>query len=221
MGGFDSSTAGSFFSGNNLRSVTSTDGSALWASGSSGIVYTTFASMAAPTSLLTANIRWAQIFSGQLYASSGSSSYHGINQVGTGTPTTTAMATLLTGFSAQPMTSHYGFVGLDRDGMAGIDVIYVADDRAVASGGGIQRWTLSGATWNLDGTLKKGLTAGARGLTGFVSGSNVVLLTTTAESPARVVSFVDDGTALDMIPATPLATAATNTAYRGIAFPPQ
>ena len=103
----------------------------------------------------------------------------------------------------------------------GVDVIYAADDRAVASGGGIQRWTLSGATFVLDGTIKKGLTAGARGLTGFVSAGKVTLLATTAESPPRVVRFTDDGTALDMLPAQPLATAAANTAYRGIALVPQ
>ncbi len=220
-GALDTSTAGDFFSANNLRGVTSTDGSALWAAGSSGIVYTTFGSTATPRVLLGLNLRAARIFSGQLFVSSGATTNHGINQLGTGTPTTPTTATLLAGFAAQPMTSFYGFLALDRDGMAGIDVIYAADDRAVASGGGIQRWTLSGATFVLDGTIKKGLTAGARGLTGFVSGGKVILLVTTAESPPRVVRFTDDGTALDMLPGQPLATAATNTAYRGIALAPQ
>ena len=168
------------------------------------------------------NLRWAYIFAGQLYASSGATTNHGINQIGTGTPTTATTATLLSGFTAQPMASHYGFLALDRDATPGIDVIYAADDRATASGGGIQRWSLSGTTWKLDGTIAKGLvTAGTRGLTGYVSGGKVVLLATTAEAPTRVVKFVDDGSALDMLSATPLATAATNTAYRGIALKPQ
>lgn len=220
-GALDTSTAADFFSLNNLRGVTSTDGSALWAAGSAGIVYTTFGSVAAPSVLLGVNMRALRIFSGQLFGSSGASTNHGINQIGTGTPTTTATATLLGGFATQPMTSFYGFLALDRDGTAGSDVIYAADDRAVASGGGIQRWTLSGATFVLDGTIKKGLTAGARGLTGFVSGGKVILLVTTAESPPRVVRFTDDGTALDMLTGQPLATAAANTAYRGIALAPQ
>ncbi|HRI49156.1 MAG TPA: hypothetical protein PLW65_03165, partial [Pseudomonadota bacterium] len=220
-GALDTSTAGDFFSLNNLRGAASTDGSALWAVGSSGIVYTTFGSTAAPTVLLGVNMRAVRIAAGQLLGSSGATTNHGINQIGTGTPTTTATATLLGGFAAEPMTSFYGFLALDRDGTAGVDVIYAADDRAVASGGGIQRWTLSGATFVLDGTIKKGLTAGARGLTGFVSAGKVTLLATTAESPPRVVRFTDDGTALDMLPAQPLATAAANTAYRGIALAPQ
>ncbi len=220
-GALDTSTAADFFSLNNLRSVTSPDGSALWAAGSSGIVYTTFGSTATPSVLLGVNMRAVRIFAGQLFGSSGATTNHGLNQIGTGTPTSTATATLLGGFAAQPMTSFYGFLALDRDGTAGVEVIYAADDRPVASGGGIQRWTLSGATFVLDGTINKGLTAGARGLTGFVSGGKVTLLVTTAESPPRVVRFTDDGTALDMLPAQPLATAAANTAYRGIALAPQ
>jgi hypothetical protein len=133
---------------------------------------------------------------------------------------TAASATLLAGFSAQTNTSHYGYVALDRDTQPGIDVIYVADDRSVATGGGVQRWKLSGTTWVLEGTLAKNLTAGARGLAGFVHGSLVTLLVTTAETPARVVRFDADGTALDMIAGQALATAATNTAYRGVAWVP-
>jgi hypothetical protein len=56
---------------------------------------------------------------------------------------------------------------------------------------------------------------------GYISGKDVVLLATTAETTPRVVSFVDDGTALDMLNAKELAKAATNTAYRGISAPPQ
>lgn len=220
-GNVDTSTAADFFSGGNIRSATSSDGKALWAAGPNGIVYTTFGSTAKPTSLLTTNMRWLQVIGGQLFGSSASGTAQGINQIGTGLPTTTATATLLSGFSAQTSTSHYGFVAFDRDATPGIDVMYVADDRATAAGGGIQRWRYSGTQWSLEGTMAKGLTAGARGIAGFQSGNNIVLLVTTAETQARVVTFVDDGTAIDMLPSTPLATAATNTAYRGIALAPQ
>lgn len=222
LGNLDTSTSSDFLTGNSFRGVASNNGTDLWAAGASGIVYTTFGSTTKPSgSLLTNNMRWLNVFGGQLYASSASGTTQGINVIGTGLPKTTATATLLSGFSAQTSTSHYGFVAFDRDSTPGIDVIYVADDRATAAGGGVQRWKLSGTTWALAGTLAKNLTAGARGLAGFASGNNVVLLATTAESPARVVSFVDDGSAIDMISATALATATTNTAYRGIALAPQ
>jgi len=220
----DTSTSSDFLTNNSFRGVTSNNGIDLWAAGASGIVYTTFGSTTKPSgSLLTNNMRWLNIFGGQLYASSASGTTQGINTIvgSGGLPKTTATATLLSGFATQTTTSHYGFVALDRDATPGIDVIYVADDRGSAAGGGVQRWKLSGTTWALAGTLAKNLTAGARGLAGFVSGNNVVLLATTAESPPRVVSFVDDGSAIDMIGATALATAATNTAYRGIALAPQ
>ncbi|MBL9007198.1 MAG: hypothetical protein JNJ46_23275 [Myxococcales bacterium] len=219
-GGVDTSTAADFFSGNAIRSATSTDGRSLWAAGAGGIVYAVFGSTAKPASLLATNMRWLQVASAQLYASSASGSNQGISRVGNGTPTGTATATLLAGFSAQANTSHYGFFAADRDGQPGLDVIYVADDRSVATGGGVQRWKLSGTTWVLEGTMSKNLTAGVRGLAGYAHPSGVTLVVTTAESPARVVRFEDDGTALDMIAAQPLATASANTAYRGVAWAP-
>lgn len=220
-GAIDTSTAFDYFSTDNIRSATSTDGKALWAAGTTGAAYTTLGSTAKPVSLTTVNMRWVNLFGGQLYASSSAGTNNGISAIGTGTPMTAAAPTLLTGFAAQSSVSHYGFVALDRDGQNGIDTIYVADDHAAASGGGVQRWTLSGGTWKLDGTLAKGLTAGARGVAGFMSGTSVVVIASTSETTTRVVSFTDDGTALDMITAKELAKAATNTAFRGVALAPQ
>lgn len=220
-GTIDTSTAADFLSGNSIRSASSNDGKNLWAAGAGGIFHTTFGSTAKPTSLLSTNFRWLHVFGTQLYGSSGSGTNVGINSVGNGTPMTTSTATLLSGFAAQTGSSHYGFVGFDTDGLAGIDILYVADDRAAGSGGGIQRWKLNGATWTLQGTMAKSLTAGVRGLTGYQQGNNFVLFATTAEVPARIVRFTDDGTAIDMLTPTALATASNNTAYRGIALAPQ
>lgn len=217
----DTTTAADFLSGSSIRGATSTDGKALWAAGAAGTFYTSLGSTAAPTSLNAVNMRWLNIFNGQLYASSGSVANHGLNTVGTGTPKTAAAATVLPGFAAQAATSHYGFVGFDRNAQPGLDVFYVADDSATASGGGVQRWSLVAGVWKLDGTINKGLTGGARGLMGYISGKDVVLLATTAETTPRVVSFVDDGSALNTIAAKELAKAGTNTAYRGIAPAPQ
>jgi len=219
----DTSTAADFLSGSSIRGATSTDGKALWASGATGTFYTTQGSAAAPVQLNAVNInmRWPNIFNGQLYVSSASATNRGVNMIGTGTPKTATTTTALPGFAAQTASSGYGFVGFDRNAQPGLDVFYVADDSATASGGGVQRWSLVAGTWKLDGTINKGLTGGARGLMGYISGKDVVLLATTAETTPRVVSFVDDGTALDMLTAKELAKAATNTAYRGIAAAPQ
>ena len=85
----------------------------------------------------------------------------------------------------------------------------------------MQRWTLAAGVWKLDGTMNKGLTAGARGVMGYLSGKNAVLIATTGETTPRVVSFVDDGTALDQLNAKELVKAGANTFYRGISAPPQ
>ena len=218
----DTSTAADYLTGVAIRSAVSPDGKALWSSGAAGTFYTTIGTTAAPVALNTNNMRWLGFFNGQLYGSSSAAATRGINTVGTGMPKTApAAATLLPGYTSQNATSHYGFVGFDRDGQAGLDVFYVADDSGTAAGGGIQRWSLAAGVWKLDGTMATGLTAGCRGLMGYLSGKDVVLLATTVETTARVVSFTDDGTAIDKLPSKEILKAAANTAFRGISEPPQ
>ncbi|HRI53149.1 MAG TPA: hypothetical protein PLW65_23505 [Pseudomonadota bacterium] len=217
----DTSTAADFLSGSSIRGAASTDGKALWASGATGTFYLTQATAPVQLNAVNINMRWVNIFNGQLYVSSASATNRGVNMVGTGTPKTATTTTPLPGFAAQTASSGYGFVGFDRNAQPGLDVFYVADDSATASGGGVQRWSLAAGTWKLDGTLNNGLTGGARGLMGYISGKDVVLVATTAETTPRVVSFVDDGSALNTIAAKGLAKAGTNTAYRGIAPAPQ
>lgn len=217
-------TAFDALGGGSIRGVASTDGQVLWAGGASGVAYTMLGSTAAPTMIsTTANVRVLDIFRSQLYVTSGSNNVTGVNTLGTGTPTAAgAMLTLLPGFAAQNNLSPYGFIAFDRDATPGIDTLYVADDRA--NGGGVQRWRLVGATWTLDGSFSAGTGFGARSVTGYVSGSNVVLLAVIPElvaQNARVVSFVDTGQNPSTATAKVLATAANNTVYRGISLAPQ
>lgn len=219
----DTTTAFDALGTGSIRGAASTDGKALWASGTSGIVYTSLGSTAAPTTLAGTNARVLGIFGGQLYASSGSANVTGVNTVGSGTPTAAgAMVTLLPGFSAQSNLSPYGFVAFDRDATPGIDTLYVADDRT--TGGGLQRWRLVGTTWTLDGSFVESAGSGARAVTGFVSGNSVVLLVVVPEAglkTARIVSFVDTGQTPSSATAKLLATANANTVYRGLCLAPQ
>ncbi len=228
----NTTTAANFLDATNVRGATSTgaarpgttdpDKIELWVSGLSGMFYTTLGSTDVPVALNSVNARALNIFYGQLYATSASGAFRGVNTLndkGNGTPQTATAATRLSGFETQTTASPYGFVAFDRDATAGIDVIYTADDST--TGRGVQRWSLSAGKWKLDGTMSKGLNAGVRGITGFITGNNVTLLATTTDSPARVVRFVDNGTTLEMIDFSLVTTAGTNTAYRGIAFPPQ
>jgi len=152
-GNVNTSTGVEAFSGGNPRSVVTIDGTAFWATGSvNGTRY--MVAGGAPNSSVQlsttpTNVRVVNIFNGQLYISSGSSPFTAISTVGTGIPTSTGQtATVLSGMPTAG-SSPYGY-SISPAG----DVAYVADDRAIASGGGVQKWTFSGGTWTLAYTLK-------------------------------------------------------------------
>jgi predicted extracellular nuclease len=219
----DTSTALTDFSaGNNPRSVVSTNGTDLWvAGGAGGVRYATIGSTTS-TQLSTTltNIRQVNIFNGQLYASTGSGTTVRLGTVGSSTPTTSGQ--VITNLPGFPVTgSPYGFYLADlTPTIAGVDTLYVADDIANQ----IQKYSLSNSgNWVANGSVTA---TGVRGLTASTSGSTVNIFGTTGGSGATgggsLYSFVDttgynaniSGTA------STIATAALNTAFRGIAFAP-
>jgi hypothetical protein len=101
-------------------------------------------------------------------------------------------------------------------------IAYVADDRAISSGGGIQRWDYNGTAWVNTYTLGTGAssTVGARGLAVDFSGASPVIYATTGEATLlqnRLISIVDTGAASA---ATVLATSASKEIFRGLEFAP-
>jgi hypothetical protein len=124
--------------------------------------------------------------------------------IGTGTPTSTGQAlTLLpnTATSGTGTPDPYGFVLFDRNvSVAGNDVLYLADNRSVASGGGIQKWTFNGSIWSLSATfsgVSSGSAVGYHGVAGTILNGNVVLMGTTNEATGnRVVVFIDTGSGM-------------------------
>jgi hypothetical protein len=197
------------------------DGSGnIWASTSAGGVKTIpFGTVGASTQLNTTaptNTRVVNIFNGQLYVSSASGSFQGVGTVGTGTPITAGQTlTLLNGFPTASGPSNYDYV------FASPSVLYVADDRTVASGGGLEKWTFDGTKWNLLYTLNSGLTNGLRGLAGspdLIGNEN--LYATTADGTSKLVSIRDpiSATTLPSTSFLTLALAPANTAFRGVEF---
>jgi len=215
-------TSTSFFSGGNIRSAVSDGTGNYWANGSNqGTNY--FGNTAAATNIQSniTNLRAFAIQGGDMAFSTGSGTrgVYVINTIGSGTTTVPASTITLvvpTGTASSPYqfaiapTLTYG---------------YVADDNAIASGGGIQKWTFNGFTWSLAYTFatstNTAITVGARGLTVDFSGSNPVIYATTAEGTSnRLISIVDGGS-LATSTITTLATAtASNTIFRGVAFSP-
>jgi uncharacterized protein YjiK len=224
-GTVDTSTAmADYASGNNPRSAVSTDGTKLWMAGGTGGVR--FATLGATTSsdvsTTVTNLRQLGIAGGQLYVTTGSGSAVRLGTVGTGLPETTGQT--ITNLTGIPTTgSPYAFFFADLDaGVAGMDTLYVTDDGA----GALTKFSLVGATWTANGTV--GVDADDyRGLTGSVIGGTVTLYAarkggSAAAGGGELVSIVDATGYNAAITATPtlLATAAANTAFRGVALAP-
>lgn len=208
------------FSGNNLRGVTSVNGTSFWLTGSSdGVRYASMvgATTSSVISNTVTNLRETAIFNGQLYVSTSSGSAVRIGSVGTGTPTSGPQTiTNLPGFVTTG--SPYEFFFADLDGtVSGPDTLYVADD----TGNQIQKYCLVAGSWVARGSVSA--SGGLRGLTGIVSGTNVTLYATSgAASTGGFFSFSDTTGYNANISgaATLLTTAGTNKAFRGIALAP-
>ena len=234
-GTFDTSTRLSDgFSTGNIRSATTVNGTAFYAVGSvGGVRYAALGNPASGTSTVISSVpsnnRGVGIYGGNLYVSSSTTTggnFLGVSQVGTGLPTTTGQTTTaLPGFPTATGPSPYGFYFADLStAVAGVDVVYVADDRTTVDGG-VQKWSLVGGTWTLNGTITgaTATTAGAaiRGLNGSFSGTTVTL----AASSSTGLYLVADNAGYNAAPSTlalpaPIATSITNTNFRGAAFAP-
>ena len=220
----DTSTSVAIGSGN-VRGIASETGATFYVSTSTtGVSYGTFGT-ATVTQLNTSatgpvNVRGLGLYGGQLYESTMSGSFR-IATVGSGEPTTAGQtitniasdgsATSPNATAAAPGAFFFADLTTAVDG---VDTLYVADSR---SGGGLFKYSLVGGLWTANGSI---VDSGLTGLTGAINGGTVTLFGTT-------------GTALDLFSdmtgyngiltggSTRLATAATNTAFRGVAFAPQ
>lgn len=209
---------------NNPRSAVSTNGTDLWLTGGAGgLRYTTLgATASSQLSTTTTNLRQVNIVNGQLYVSSSSGTTR-IATVGTGTPTNPGQTiTNLPGINSTNTPSPYSFFFADLDaGVAGVDTLYISDDTA---GAGIRKFSLVSGTWTANGVITA---ASARGLTGVVSGTTVTLYAATGGSGATgggtLYKFTDTtgyNGSVASTTASNIATATTNTAFRGVALAP-
>lgn len=207
----DTSTSTTSFTGGNIRSVATADGVNFYAGGSNSALQYLPLGATVSTALTTAptNMRTVQTYGGNLYCSSASGSYLSISQIGTGLPNTAGTTvTALPGIPNVSGLSHYDFWFADAN------TLYVADDRALVSNGGILKYALVSGAWTLQYTLSTGLTASCRGLTGVNNGGVVTLFATTATTAVNsLVTVTDTGVAS---PFTVIATAPAATVWRGV-----
>lgn len=228
-GNVDTSTALADFSDlNNPRSATSDDGTRIWVTGGAGGIRTT--TLGATTSTQIADsppsARQLAIFNGQLFATSnsGPTGHRAVSAVGSGLPTTSGQTvTPLPGLTQLVTPSPFSFFFADlSDFVEGDDTLYVADDET----GALTKFALVNGVWVRRGTI--GVAADTyRGLSGIVEGTTATLFATRkggtlAGGGGELVRITDAGGYEGALAGTPtvIATAAPNTAFRGVALAP-
>lgn len=211
------------FSGSNVRSAFTVDGSAYWVAGtaspaaSGGIHYVAHGGTA-PVQVVNppTNIRVASVYQGALYFTSGSNPFIGLNAVAGLAPTAaTSTAALLPGWSS---SSPYGFALLGPAGGAP-DTAYLSQDVA---GPLLERWKLSSGTWAKDASFNPtltGFTGGTRALAVTPNGTGQRVAAVAANG-ALVTFDVDGAGAVVASTIKLVASPATNTIFRGVAYPP-
>jgi hypothetical protein len=165
--------------------------------------------------------RVVEVINTNLFYTSGASGAVGL-YFASGLPETTTAATvqLITESSGSPD---------DFAVSPDTNTIYIADDSASSSGGGIQRWDLSGGVYSLSYTLTDPTSYGTNGVRSLVvnwgtattwgPGANgAIIFATTAEASSnRLITVTDNGSGSAP---TLLATAYPNEVFRGIRFGP-
>lgn len=190
---------GSQFSANNVRSSVS-DGTNTYGLGANSGVVLADGSGTVVSSTSTNN-RVANIFNNTLYFSTGSGTA-GIYSLPLSTATSqTATLLFATGAGSSPYDFEINAAGT---------LAYVADDRAAASGGGIQKWALSAGVWSLQYTFTT--TDAVRGLA-----VNFATNTLYASSGGGLWSITDGGGTAAM---NEIALAPSGTAFRGLVLAP-
>jgi hypothetical protein len=215
--------AGGAYSANTFRAAATVDGTSFYTAGAGtgGTYYLSAGAItASPVKISNAptNTRIVNIFGGQVYTSSSSSSYYTVASVGTGLPTTTGQTTtVLPGLpNASTGQSYYGFQLLDvSNTVTGVDVLYVTDD-ATGSTGGIYKFSLVNGNWTANGQIAK---PGLRGITMLASCVGVGGFVSNEDSIYR---FVDNAGYNQTISGTlvKVAGAGSNQVFRGLSFAP-
>ncbi len=237
-GTFDTTTTlGSAFDNNNIRGAASVDGlTGIWAAGSNGIVYTTAGSTSSGASLSTSNLRTIQVTGNQVYADSSSV----LGALGSGLPTSGAQTlTQLSGItdsstSGAGLGGPYEFAFATLNGGSTPDTVYIADN----FNDGVDKYSLVSGNWVINGEIGAFGSGGnvLSGVTGVVAEPVAAGEEIYITLPGKIYSIVDPfgynsagasqgGTAAGGVfsstpPLTTVASAATNEAFRGLAFVP-
>ncbi len=206
------------YTGNNVRSSVTQDGTGFWMAGAAGGVrYVTLGSTGTSTSVSNNDnsVRVVSIVDGQLWCSSNTASLIGLSKVGAGLPTTSVANTLTI-----PSTDPYAFQFLDANSsIPGADLLYIANNTSLI------KMSFDGTVWvsqgSLTGTNITGVCAkwDAANSTATIYATNGTALWKVLDNAGATSNIVSSGSALTAV-GTNIATAITNTAFRGVSFAP-
>ncbi|MGB9624604.1 MAG: PEP-CTERM sorting domain-containing protein [Phycisphaerae bacterium] len=192
-----------------IRSATTVDGSAYYISASGNYLRYVASPGPASTSVQidARNSRQVNLLNNELFASNGSTAItakvQSYGTLPTGTTTPTPIVTLTTSDAVN------GFAVLDLSPtIPGADTIYALS--TVASQ--LLKWSYNGTSWAQTGSISG---VAAQNLVSVVSGSTVTLYLTSGTTLSTITDASGQGGTLSGT-LTPLATAGTNTAFRGI-----
>lgn len=233
-GNVDSTTRlTNYSSGNNPRSAWSADGSSFYAvGGTGGIVYATLGATSGtavtPTGTgLLSNMRQINVFNNQLYVSASSGAFRLATTGGAPSSSTGQTLTNLSGWSTSAGSPYAFFLADLSSSVDGLDTAYVADDTTAGGAtSGLLKYSLVSGAWTLTGQIGTGADA-YRGLAAeqLADGSINLFATrkggTGATGGGELVSITDTAgynVAFSSTAPTLLATAAANTAFRGVSF---
>lgn len=232
-------TAGNAYSGVNIRSGVTNDGTQFWTSGGSdptaGIRYITLGQdniAGVQISNTSINTRVVSIFNNQLFVSTGAGSLR-LATVGTGLPTTSGQTiTNLNGIPTTTLGSN-SYIFFDRDPLIpGDDLVYLACQSTTAAAFGLFKYSFDGTTWTAQGSIQTN--AQLLGLTGYLDClGNVILYATRSTSgsalPTEIRKYTDNaaynatmtnsGGDFQTISSL-LVTASPNYGFRGLAMSP-
>ena len=208
----------STISANNPR-YAFTNGTYYWAGGGNTGIVSGSSTSNIDTIVTTSstNTRFISNSGSQLYYSTASGTF-GIWKLGTGAPRNSGNVStpyIITAGTGTGNASPYAF-SMKFDS----SICYIADDRTIANGGGIQKWTRSGSIWTLAYTLGTGVgsTFGARGLAVNWNTTPPTIIATTTEAALNRVIRINDTSST--VVAVTIATATANNIFRGVAFTP-
>ena len=191
---------GSAFSANNIRAATGLNAGTLFAVGANtGVVTATAGTNGSTTIFSTSNsLRDVNIFGGNTYLTSTSSGAAGLFEI-SGTPTTIGQTATLVGGPTSPV----GF-SVSSDNLTAY----------VVSGTTLTKYTRAADGNTFTAAYTATVASGVTGLTVSYGTTNTVYF----DNPSTIFSAADSGSSFGTI--NTLATAATNTAFRGLDIVP-